>query len=140
LETFKLSKSCDLVLILQKNKEFQEEIMRIKLLVVLCLSAFLFLAGGCGKGETNANVNKPAATATPTPVTKTNESATVDPNLKPKIEEALKKKGFNDVTVDTSGPKMTIRGTVPKGKMGELMQTVQEANGGKPVENQVTEK
>jgi len=112
--------------------------MRIKLLVVLCLSVFLFLAAGCGKGD--ANANKTTATATPTAVTKTNESATVDPNLRGKIETALKAKGFNDVTVDTSGPKMTIRGTVAKGKMGELMQTVQEANGGKPVENQVTEK
>jgi hypothetical protein len=114
--------------------------MRIKLLVVLCLSVFLLLAGACGRGESNANANKTTATATPTPITKTSESATVDPNLKPKIEDALKKKGFNDVTVDTSGPKMTIRGTIPKGKMGELMQTVQENNGGKPVENQVTEK
>lgn len=115
--------------------------MRIKLLAVLCLSAFLFLTG-CrgGSNENNANANRTTATATPTPVTKTNESATVDPNLKPKIEEALKKKGFNDVTVDTSGSKMTIRGTVAKGKMPELMQTVQENNGGKPVENQVTEK
>jgi hypothetical protein len=104
------------------------------------LSVFLFLAAGCGKGDANANANKTTATPSPTAVTKTNESATVDPNLKGKIESALKAKGFNDVTVDTSGPKIAIRGTVAKGKMGELMQTVQEANGGKPVENQVTEK
>ena len=113
--------------------------MKIKLLAVLCLSAFLFLAG-CGRDEANTNVNKTTVTATPTPVTKTNESATVDPNLKPKVEEALKKKGFNDVTVDTSGPKMVVRGTIPKNKMAEMMQTVMEANGGKPVDNQVTEK
>jgi len=114
--------------------------MRIKLLVVLCLSAVLFL-GACGKDEnTNANANKPAATATPTPVTKTTESATVDPNLKSKIETALKAKGFTDVTVDTATTPMTISGTVAKGKLGEVMAVVQENNGAKPVTNKVTEK
>ncbi|MEP6902132.1 MAG: hypothetical protein ABJA66_10305 [Actinomycetota bacterium] len=112
--------------------------MRIKLILVLCLSAFLFLSACKGDSNTNANANK--MTATPTAVPVTNEAVKTDPNLKPKIEEALKKKGFTDVTVDTSTPKVTISGTVAKGKMGELMATVQEANGGKPVENKVTEK
>ncbi len=114
--------------------------MRIKLLVVLCLSTFLFLAGCRGSDNANANANKPAATATPTPVVKTTESATVDPNLKSKIESALKAKGFSDVTVDTSTTPMTITGTVAKGKLGEAMAVVQENNGGKPVTNKVTEK
>ena len=114
--------------------------MRVKLLVVLCLSAFLFLAG-CGRGESNnANMNRPAATATPTPIVKTTESATVDPNLKGKIETALKAKGFADVTVDTSTTPMTISGTVAKGKLDQVMATVMENNGGKPVNNKVTEK
>lgn len=114
--------------------------MRIKLLVVLCLSASLFLIG-CGKDNANTNTNSNTATVTtPTPVTKTTESATVDPNLKSKIESALKAKGFTDVTVDTSGAKMTIRGTVAKGKLAEVNQVVMENNGGKPVDNQVTEK
>ena len=115
--------------------------MRIKLLAVLCLSAFLFLSGCKGDANVNANANmKPAMTATPTAVPVTNEAAKTDPNLKPKIEEALKKKGFSDVTVDTSGPKVVVRGTVAKGKLAEMNQTVMEANGGKPVDNQVTEK
>jgi hypothetical protein len=128
-----------LISIYKKNKEFQEEIMRIKLLVVLCLSVFLFLAG-CGKGENaNANANKPAATATPTALPKTSETAAVDNTLKTKIEDALKKKGFTDVTVDTSTTPATLRGTVAKGKLAEVVQTAQEA-GGKPVKNEVTEK
>lgn len=116
--------------------------MRIKLLAVLCLSAFLFLSGCKGDANANANANmtKTTATATPTAVPVTNEAAKTDPNLKPKIEEALKKKGFSDVTVDTSGPKVVVRGTVAKGKLAEMNQTVMEANGGKPVDNQVTEK
>ena len=112
--------------------------MKIKLLLVLCLSTFLLLAG-CGRDEANANANR-TTTATPPPVTKTNESATVDPNMKPKVETALKAKGCTDVTVDTSTtPKATLRGTVAKGKMAECVAAAQEA-AGKPFENQITEK
>lgn len=116
--------------------------MKIKVLVLLCLSAALFL-GGCKGSDANANANanaNKAAVATPTPVVVTNEAAKTDPNLGPKITEALKKGGFTDVTVDTSGPKVVLRGTVAKGKLGEVMKAAMEANGGKPVDNQVTEK
>ncbi|MCD9185159.1 MAG: hypothetical protein LUM44_01905 [Pyrinomonadaceae bacterium] len=113
--------------------------MKIKVLLLLCLSAILFL-GACGGKEANTNTNVAVASPTPTPIPKTTESAATDPNLKPKIEEALKKGGFSDVTVDTSGPKVVIRGTVAKGKLPEVVKTVMEANGGKPVDNQVTEK
>lgn len=115
--------------------------MKIKILAVLSLAVFMCLSGCRGSSNTNAtNTNLNTNMATPTPVTKTNETATTDPNLKSKIEAALKAKGFKDVTVDTSTPKVTIRGTVPKGKLAEVMATVVEANGGKPVDNQVAEK
>lgn len=113
--------------------------MKIKALVILCLSAILFL-GACGGKEANTNANVTVASPTPTAVPVTNEAAKTDPNLKPKIESALKAKGFTDVTVDTSAPKMVVRGTVAKGKLGEMMQVVMAENGGKPVDNQVTEK
>lgn len=114
--------------------------MKIKFLIVLSLAAVFFLSG-CGGGEsnTNANVNKANVNA-PTPVTKTNETAATDPNLKSKIETALKGKGFNDVTVDVSTTPATLRGTVAKGKLAEVVQVAQEANGGKPVKNEVQEK
>lgn len=57
-----------------------------------------------------------------------------------KIEEALRKKGFKDVTVDASTSPITLRGSVPKGKMAEAVQTAQTANGGKPVRVEITEK
>ena len=117
--------------------------MKIKVLALLSLAILVSLAGCRGSSNTNTNTNANVTmtnTATPTPVTKTNEAATTDPNLKPKVEAALKAKGYKDVTVDTTTPKMTIRGTVPKGKLSDVMATVMEANGGKPVENQVTEK
>ena len=73
--------------------------------------------------------------AMPPPMT-----ATTDSGLKTAIEAALKGKGYSDVTVDTSTTPATIRGTVAKGKLADVMQTAQTANGGKPVKNEVTEK
>ena len=113
--------------------------MKVRVLALIGLAAIAGLAG-C-KSTANTNTNTAVVTNTmATPVMKTGESATVDPNMKSKIESTLKSKGFTDVTVDTSGSKMTLRGTVAKGKMGELMAAATEANGGKPVDNQVTEK
>ena len=116
--------------------------MNIKVLAVLGLAAVVGF-GAC-KSATNTNTAMNTnvmnvAVATPT-IAKTNEVGTTDPNLKPNIEKALKAKGFNDVTVDTSGAKMVVRGSVAKGKMSEMILIIQGANGGKPVDNQVTEK
>lgn len=114
--------------------------MKNKLILVLGLSSLLMF-GACKGSQTNTNTNTNAVVvATPTPVAKTTETAATDPNLKSKIETALKAKGFTDVTVDTAAPKMVVRGTVAKGKLPEVVKVVMEANGGKPVDNQVTEK
>ena len=116
--------------------------MKIKFLAVLGLAAVVGF-GAC-KGSTNTNMANTnmmnVAMATPSPIAKTTEAATTDPNLKGKIEGALKAKGFTDVTVDTSTTPATLRGTVAKGKLGEVVQVAQEANGGKPVKNDVSEK
>lgn len=74
------------------------------------------------------------ATATPTPL-----AANTDPTLKSRIESELKKKGFNNITIDVTTTPATMRGTYPKGKLAEVMQTAQLANGGKPLQNQATE-
>ena len=58
---------------------------------------------------------------------------------KAKIEEALKKGGYNDVTVDTTTTPATLRGTVPKGKLAQAVQAAQQA-AGKPLKNEITEK
>lgn len=115
--------------------------MKMKLLLVLGLSALLLLSA-CG-GDDKANVNKANAnvnTNMPTPVTKTDETAATDPALKQKIEEALKAKGFTDVTVDTTTTPATLRGTYPKDRLPELIETATQANGGKPVQNQASPK
>lgn len=118
--------------------------MKLKFLAVLSLAAVAGLAGCKGDANTNANAAKPnsntAVVATPTPVAKTSEAANTDPNLKGKIEAALKAKGFNDVTVDVSTTPATLRGSYPKDKLAEVVQTAQEANGGKPVKNEASPK
>lgn len=117
--------------------------MKFKILAGFVLSAALFIAGcGGGNNNTNANTNatnnKAVPTATPTPVTQTNESAATDPTLKTRVEDALKKKGFTNVTVDTTTTPATLRGTVPKDKMTEAIQTAQQT-AGKPFKNELTE-
>jgi len=117
--------------------------MKIKFLAVLGLAAVAGLAGCKGAANTNVATNANAVvvnTTTPSPVMKTTETAATDPNLKPKMEAALKAKGFTAVTVDTTTTPATIRGTVAKGKLAEVVAAAQEANGGKPVKNEVTEK
>lgn len=96
----------------------------------------LLFLGGCGKGESNANN---VVKATPTPIVKTNETAATDPALKKTIEDALRSKGFNNVTVDVTTTPATLRGTYPKGKLAEVVQVAQVANGGKPVKQEMAE-
>ena len=116
--------------------------MKTKVLAILGLAAALSF-GAC-KGSTNTNtmntntMNTNMTMATPIP--KTSEApVSTDPNMKSKVEAALKAKGFSDVTVDASTTPATLRGTVAKGKLAEAAMVAQET-AGKPFTNQVTEK
>lgn len=108
-----------------------------KFLTILSLAAAMAFVGcrGNANTNTNANANMNVNVNMATPVTKTTETATVDTATKTKVEDALKKAGFSDVTYDGS----TLRGTVAKGKLTEVVKVAQEASG-KPVKNEVTEK
>ena len=64
---------------------------------------------------------------------------TVGTELREKVLSALQSKGFSDVTVDVSTVPITLRGTVPKGRLAEAIQVAQKATG-KPIRNEVTEK
>jgi hypothetical protein len=119
-----------------KQSVFQEERMRFKFLAVIALASFIGLSGCRGESNTNVNANK---VATPTPVVKTSETAAANTAEISKIEEALKKAGFTDVKVDTTTTPATLRGTVAKGKMQDMVKVAQEA-AGKPVKNEVVEK
>lgn len=117
--------------------------MKTKFLAILSLTTVIFLGACGGKEKANTNAANTATVnmnmTTATPVTKTNETAATDPNLKSKVETALKAKGFNDVTIDTTTTPATLRGTVAKDKLAEAYQTAMEA-AGKPLNNQITEK
>lgn len=110
--------------------------MKIRVLMVLCLCT-VFVFAACGGDETNTNVTNANAVNTNV-AAKTPESAKSDPVMQKKIEDALKAKGFNNVTVDTTTTPATLRGTVPAGKLPEAYQTAQEA-AGKPLVNQMSE-
>lgn len=110
-----------------------------KFLTILSLATMLAFAGCRGDSNTNTNANANANVNAATPVPKTTETATVDNATKTKVEEALKKAGFTDVTFDATTTPATLRGTVAKGKLTEVVKVAQEA-AGKPVKNEVTEK
>ena len=111
--------------------------MKIKFLAIFGLAVILGF-GAC-KGSTNTNTNTNTMTvATATPIVKTTESATIDPNMKMKIQDALTKKGFKNVTVENMNGDAVLRGTYPKGKLAEVVAAAQEA-AGKPVKNEATE-
>lgn len=56
-----------------------------------------------------------------------------------KILSALKAKGFYEVTVDASTIPVTLRGSVPKGKLNEALSVTMEAHG-KPFRIELTER
>ncbi len=110
--------------------------MKIRILTVLSLAAFLFMVG-CKSAATNTangnmmmNGNSMGNSMT---------APMADNNAKSAVEAAFRSKGFNDVTVDATATEITIRGTIPKGKMAEVNQIAQET-GKRKVNNQVIEK
>lgn len=115
--------------------------MKFKILAGAALSAVLFI-GACGgnkdAGNANANANRATPVPTPTAIAQTNEAANVSSGDAAKVEAALKAKGFNNVTVDMKTTPATLRGTVPKDKMTEAIQTAQQT-AGKPFKNELTE-
>ena len=111
--------------------------MKIKFLTVLSIAAFLLLSG-CRSTETNTNVNV-NANKTNTNMAATTPAPSMDAAAKTAVEDALKKKGFNDVTVEATTTEITLRGSVPKGKLGEAVQAATEA-GKRKINNQLTEK
>lgn len=113
--------------------------MKIKFLAVLCL-AVLSLMVGC-KSATNTNVTTTNANMNANAMTMTTPAmAAADPAAELAVKTALAKKGLNDVTVQATTAEITIRGTVPKGKLGEAMMAASEAGRGRKVTNQVSEK
>ncbi len=113
--------------------------MKIKLLTVLSLSGFLLLAGCRGGSNTNVNVVNANVNANRTTNVAVATPAAMDAAAKTAVEDAMKKKGFTDVQVEATTAEVTLRGSVPKGKLGEAVQAANES-GKRKVNNQLTEK
>ena len=109
----------------------------MKFLVVLSLFASLLMAGCGGGAANNANANMNANMNVNKP-TVANMSSGTDSTVQTAIETNLKGKGCTGATVSVSGGVATVRGSVPKGKLGECVMAVNDAKPGK-VENQMTE-
>ena len=120
--------------------------MKTQVLATVGLSAFLLLSGCRGDANTNtaattnrANSNMATGNTAVVTATATATPMIADAATKTVVEAALKKNNFNDVTVEATTGSITLRGSVPKGKMPEAVRVAQEA-GRKPVDNQLTEK
>ena len=61
-----------------------------------------------------------------------------DSELYSKCQNVLFEKGFTNVQIEVSNGTVTLRGTVPKGKLGEVLMAISELKP-KKVENQLTE-
>lgn len=59
--------------------------------------------------------------------------------LKAEIEGRLKERGFTAVAVEIEDGLTTLKGTVRKGELAEVMSIAVKANQGRPVKNQLTE-
>lgn len=109
-------------------------------LILFCLNLIFFLSA-CGNpaptensANTNANSSNKSANQN-----SANAAPTVDAAEKTKIEEALKKEGFKDLTIDYSTQPPTLRGTVPPEKIAIAILVAEKA-AGKKLTNGLNEK
>jgi len=112
--------------------------MKIKFLAILCL-AMLSVMAGC-KSATNANLANANASMNANANMTMRPPMAADPAAEAAVKAALAKKGLNDVTVQATSAEITLRGTVPKGKLTEAMMAASEAGVNRKVTNQLTEK
>jgi hypothetical protein len=116
-------------------------------LILFCLNLMLFISacGNSGKRETIPLTNKDLESGNKTinelsnKQNSANAAPTVDAAEKAKIEEALKKEGFKDLTVDYSTQPPTLRGNVPPEKIAIVILVAEKA-AGKKLTNGLNEK
>ncbi len=111
--------------------------MKIKVLTILSLAAFLLMVGCKGAANTNtANGNMMNSNGMANSMTTAPASDTVAATA---VKDAMQKAGLNDVTVTATATEVTLRGTVPKGKLGEAVRIATET-GKRKVTNDLSEK
>ena len=118
--------------------------MKIRGLMVLSLAAFLFLLGCRGSANTNTtngnmtNSNSMANSMANSMTNMTTAPAN-DSVAATAVRDAMQKAGYKDVTVTATTTEVILRGSVPKGKLGEAVRIATET-GKRKVDNQLTEK
>lgn len=117
--------------------------MKIRVLTVFSLAAFLLLVGcrGASNTSTNANLTNGNMTANSTMNTSMNTTTAPasDTVAATAVRDAMQKAGLKDVTVTATTTEVILRGTVPKGKLSEAVRIANET-GKRRVDNQLTEK
>jgi len=115
--------------------------MKIKILTVLSLAAFLCL-GAC-RSTSNTNANVTTTTVNTNTTTMATPMATMAPAAdaatQSNVKSALDKAGITGVMVDATTTEITLRGSVAKGKLAEAIRIANERGGGKRVNNQLVE-
>ena len=76
----------------------------------------------------------------PPQIAQTSKVSLPDQSTKFIVENALRKKGFYDISVEATTIEVTLRGSVPKGKMVDAVRTAAEIGGGRKINNQLIEK
>ena len=114
--------------------------MKIRVLTVLALAGFLFMVGCGGSANTNvANGNMMNSNSMANSMTNAMTAPANDSVAATAVRDAMQKAGLKDVTVTATTAEVILRGTVPKGKLGEAVRIANET-GKRKVDNQLTEK
>ncbi len=110
--------------------------MKIRILTVLSLAVFMFLVGCRGAANTNMTANGNMMNSNSMTNTMSTASDSVAATA---VKDAMQKAGFNNVMVTATTTEVTLRGTVPKGKLGEAVRIANET-GKRRVSNELSEK
>ena len=114
--------------------------MKIKVLTILSLAAFLLMVGCKGAANTNtANGNMMNSNSMANSMTNMTTAPASDTVAATAVKDAMQKAGLNDVMVTATATEVTLRGTVPKGKLGEAVRIATET-GKRKVNNDLSEK
>ena len=114
--------------------------MKIRFLTVFALAGFLFMVGCRGSANTNvANGNTMNSNSMANSMANTMTAPANDSVAATAVRDAMQKAGLKDVTVTATAAEVILRGSVPKGKLGEAVRIATET-GKRRVDNQLTEK
>lgn len=110
-----------------------------KSLIALGLTTIILFSGCSNSSEISNKTANKNTNQTNTPEAAPTSISPENLATKTKIEDALKKAGFTNITVDAATTPIALRGTVPGDKVAEVIFIAEQA-AGKPLKNEITEK